>query len=131
MKHGSLVGSDAAAREPKTLVGVAGLALGTLFALITTASTRVIGTELDELAADAGVFELGENITREVGRELNDGVIGKNLDRSEVLAAKPTLVGEGTHDLTGLHLLALSHLEAVRGHDPAIVTGATLGAVSA
>jgi hypothetical protein len=58
-------------------------------------------------------------------------VIGKDLDCTEVVTVQAALVGECAYDLTWLHLVALSHFDAIGSHRLVTLTGATLGSVLA
>src|SRR5690606_15980433 len=75
-----------------------------------------VGTDLDELAGDAGAGEPVERAGGQVGGELDQGEVGLDRDVAEVAAGEPALVGQGADDLARLDLVALADGDAVRRH---------------
>lgn len=110
---------------------VAGLTFPTLFTIVTSRRTLLVLAKLNELATDAGVLESAENIGGETRGKLNNRVIRKNFDGSEVFTTESALVRKSAHNLARLYLVTLSHFDAVRTHGLTVSARPALGAVGA
>src|SRR5690349_2990006 len=71
--------------------------------------------ELDELAGDARATQLLPGARRQVRGELDERVVGADVDVSEVRSAESALVGDGADDLPGLDVLSPPDRDPVRG----------------
>ena len=75
-----------------------------------------VRTDVDLLAADDDPLHRLELIGRQVRRELYDRVVETNRDAADVATTETGLVGERTHDRTGLDVVPLTHGDAVLRH---------------
>src|SRR5690606_6861475 len=96
-----------------SVTGLLGRSLG---AVALPGSASAVGLDLDQLAADAGVLELGQHVAGQVRRQLDDGEVRTDLDVAEIVPAEAALVGERPDYLARLDALPLAHLYPVCGH---------------
>src|SRR4029079_5279217 len=74
----------------------------------------VVLLEADQLPRDPGGAQGVPGLGGQLRGELDQGEVGTDGDRAEVLAAEPALVGDRADDLARLDLVPLAHGDAVR-----------------
>ena len=78
-----------------------------------------VGADVDLSAADADALHGLELIRGKAGGQFHDRVIEADRDTPDVAPAEAGLVGQRTHDGTGLDVVPLAHRDPVLGHVPA------------
>src|SRR5690606_28941908 len=70
-----------------------------------------------QLAADhPGLLQVGQDLRRHPGRQVQQRVVAVDVDAADVAAFQPGLVGDGADDVAGAHAVAAADLDAVGLH---------------